>query len=101
VREHVDNIFTDERIQRAFRYISDHEPDIEADQIRLTMIAAPPFGEAARARQFSEELINLRLRPVTDSIGNVIAGYDVIGHNPVIVGAHLDTVFPAPTPLEL
>jgi tripeptide aminopeptidase len=101
VREHVDNVFTDERIQRAFRYISDHEPDIEADQIRLTMIAAPPFGEAARARQFSEELINLRLRPVTDSIGNVIAGYDVIGRNPVIVGAHLDTVFPASTPLEL
>jgi len=101
VREDVDNVFRDDRIQRAFRYISDHEPDIEADQIRLTMIAAPPYGEAARARQFSEELIDLRLRPVTDSIGNVIAGYDVIGRNPVIVGAHLDTVFPASTPLEL
>ena len=101
MREDVDNVFRDERIQRAFRYISDHEPDIEADQIRLTMIAAPPYGEAARARQFSEELIDLRLRPVTDSIGNVIAGYDVIGRNPVIVGAHLDTVFPPSTPLEL
>jgi len=101
VRERVDKVFTDERIQEAFRYISNHEPDIEADQIRLTKIAAPPFGETARAQQFSEELIKLRLRPVTDSIGNVIAGYDVIGHNPVIVGAHLDTVFPASTPLEL
>jgi len=101
VRERVDKVFTDKRIQKAFRYISDHEPDIEADQIRLTKIAAPPFGEAARARQFTEELINLRLRPVTDSIGNVIAAYDINGGNPVIVAAHLDTVFPALTPLEL
>src|SRR5262249_12681836 len=66
-----------------------------------TKIAAPPFGEAARAQRFSEELINLRLRPTTDSVGNVIAAYDGIGGNPVIVGAHLDTVFPASTTLDL
>jgi acetylornithine deacetylase/succinyl-diaminopimelate desuccinylase-like protein len=101
VRERVDKVFADGRVQKAFRYISDHESEIEADQIRLTKIAAPPFGEAARAEQFGEELIRLRLRPLTDSIGNVIASYDGIGRYPVVAGAHLDTVFPASTPLEL
>jgi len=96
----VDKVFTDARIQQAFRYISEHEPDIEASQIRLTQIAAPPFGEAQRAQAFAAELIDLRCRPRMDSIGNVIAAYDEIRSNPVVVGAHLDTVFPASTPLE-
>lgn len=88
-------------MQQAFRYISDHESEIEAHQIRLTKIPAPPFGEAERAREFSAELMNLQLRPATDSIGNVIGAYDVIGPNPVVIGAHLDTVFPASTRLQL
>ena len=39
--------------------------------------------------------------PATDAIGNVIAAYDGTGSIPVVIGAHLDTVFPASTPLEL
>ena len=101
MRDRVDKVFGDRRIERAFRYISDHEPEIEKQQIRLTEIAAPPFGESERSRAFAEELVSLRLRPTTDSIGNVIAAYDGIGRNPVVVGAHLDTVFPASTSLRL
>src|SRR5262249_17472177 len=101
VRNRVDKTLADARIRQAFRYISDHEPDIEADQIRLTQIASPPFGESERAHYFSEELSALQLRTMTDSIGNVVASFDAIGRNPVIVGAHLDTVFPASTPLQL
>ena len=101
MRQRVDSVFADPRIQEAFRFISEHEPDIEADQIRLTCIAAPPFGETERARQFNAELIDLGLYPKTDAIGNVIAAYDFVGHNPVVVGAHLDTVFPDSTRLDL
>jgi len=101
VRDRVDKVFGDRRIEQAFRYISDHESEIEKQQIRLTEIAAPPFGESERSRAFAEELVSLRLRPTTDSIGNVIAAYDGIGRNPVVVGAHLDTVFPASTSLRL
>ncbi len=101
MRERVDKVFADRRIQQAFRYISENEPAIEADQIRLTNIPAPPFGEGERARQFTEEFINLRLRPNTDSIGNVIVTYDGLGRNPVVVGAHLDTIFPSSTLLRL
>jgi acetylornithine deacetylase/succinyl-diaminopimelate desuccinylase-like protein len=101
VRSRVDTVFADQRIQRAFRFISEHESDIEADQVRLTNIAAPPFGEGDRARQFHAELASLGLEPMTDSIGNVIAAYEFVGRNPVVIGAHLDTVFPGSTPLKL
>ena len=101
MRERVDRVFADPRLRQAFRFISDHEADIEADQIRLTGIAAPPFGEAERARHFRDELRRLGLQPTMDEIGNVIAAYDRIGSNPVVIGAHLDTVFPASTPLRI
>jgi len=101
VREHVDKVFADRRIQEAFRYISEHEAEIEADQIRITKIPSPPFGESERARQFDDELKKLQLRPTVDSIGNVIAPYNDMARNPVVIGAHLDTVFPAATPLKL
>jgi tripeptide aminopeptidase len=101
VRERVDSVFADAGIQRAFRYISDHEAEIEADQIRLTEIPAPPFAETERAHHFKEELIRMRFQPMTDSIGNVVAAYDGIARNPVVIGAHLDTVFPGTTPIRL
>jgi tripeptide aminopeptidase len=96
-----ESILADPRVQRAFRLFDQNESEIEADQIRLSMIPAPPFGESERARVFGDELRTLRLRPVTDAIGNVIAPYERFGPNPVVIGAHLDTVFPASTPLDL
>ena len=101
MRARVEAVIGDARIQRAFRFISENEPQIEADQIRLSTIAAPPFQETARARAFAEELTKRGLKPATDSIGNVVAGYDGTGANGVVVAAHLDTVFPASTPLTL
>jgi tripeptide aminopeptidase len=101
VQAQLENLIADSRVRLAFRFISDHESQIEADQVRLTRIPAPPFQERERARAFAEELAKLGLDPTVDSIGNVVAGYDGIGDNPVIVAAHLDTVFPASTPLHL
>jgi acetylornithine deacetylase/succinyl-diaminopimelate desuccinylase-like protein len=101
VRGQVELVTADCRIQRAFRFISEHEPDIEADQIRLTLTPAPPFQESERARVFSNELTKMDLRPATDSIGNVVAGYEGIGRSPVVIAAHLDTVFPLSTLLQL
>jgi tripeptide aminopeptidase len=101
VRNRVDKVFADLRIQQAFRYISDHDADIEADQILLTKIPAPPFGEVERAHKLTEELAKMRLKPTIDSIGNVIAAYDGMDRNPVVISAHLDTVFPASTSLHL
>jgi acetylornithine deacetylase/succinyl-diaminopimelate desuccinylase-like protein len=101
VQNLVENIFNDLRVQRAFRFITNHEPEIEAEQIRLTEIPAPPFGENERAALCIDILSQLGFRAAADDIGNVIAGYDGIGRNPVVLGAHLDTVFPSTTPLKL
>lgn len=100
MRNPLDTVFSDSRLQRAFRFIAEREPEIEADQIRLTRIPAPPFGESDRAGAFAADLEKMGFRPVVDAIGNVVAQYGG-GRNPVVVGAHLDTVFPASTPLQL
>jgi acetylornithine deacetylase/succinyl-diaminopimelate desuccinylase-like protein len=101
VRSQVERAIGDPRIQRAFRFVIDHEPEIEADQIRLTSIPAPPFGEGPRAEAFAEELQKTGLRTVIDGIGNVIAPVDEFVGDPLVIAAHLDTVFPRNTPLEL
>ncbi|MBI4471120.1 MAG: M20/M25/M40 family metallo-hydrolase [Acidobacteria bacterium] len=94
-------VIRDSRIQQAFRFISQNESNIEADQIRLSLIPAPPFNETERARAFADELRSLDLRPLTDAIGNIIATFGSHGPNPVVAGAHLDTIFPASTHLGL
>ena len=101
MRQAVEKVFADAAVRRAFDLLAANEAKIEADQVRITRVAAPPFGEAERAALFADELRQLDLRPVTDAIGNVIAPYDKFGPNPVVVAAHLDTVFPASTSLEL
>jgi len=101
VRSQIEFVAEDSRIRRAFRYISQKEAEIEGDQIRLTLIPAPPFQENARAQAFSNELRQMDVRPTTDVVGNVVGAYEDIGRNPVVIAAHLDTVFPASTPLQL
>ncbi len=100
MRDRVDALMADARMKRAFNIIRENEATIEADQIRLSMIAAPPFGEDSRAEAFAEELQKINLLPVRDAIGNVLAPYSQFGANPVVIGAHLDTIFPGATPLE-
>jgi acetylornithine deacetylase/succinyl-diaminopimelate desuccinylase-like protein len=101
VREQVETVLADARMRRAFRDIFENETAIEADQVRITLIPAPPFGESVRAECLAQELHHLGFKPSMDGIGNVIAAYDGMGERPVVVAAHLDTVFPASTRLEL
>jgi tripeptide aminopeptidase len=101
MRERMAAVFGHPKIRRAFQILRASEPEIEADQIAITAIPAPPFEEEARASNIEHRFRLLGLRPVRDSIGNVIAPYHDLGSNPVIVGAHLDTVFPRETDLEL
>jgi tripeptide aminopeptidase len=101
VREQVKSVIADPRVQRAFRFIAEHESQIETDQIRFTLIPAPPFGEGPRAEAFADELRKSGLTPSRDEVGNVIAAFENFGNRPLVIGAHLDTVFPRETPLEL
>ncbi len=72
-------------------------------QVALCEIAAPPFGEAARARDFAGRLRAAGLADVRiDSAGNVIARRPGTGSGPtIILSAHLDTVFPEGTDVRV
>src|SRR5262245_42206250 len=94
MRDRVAAVFSNRRIERAFQFLKEREAQIEADQIRITMVAAPPFLESERGVFFARELESLGFVPEFDAIGNVIAPYERLEKNPVVVGAHLDTVFP-------
>jgi acetylornithine deacetylase/succinyl-diaminopimelate desuccinylase-like protein len=69
-----------------------------ADQIEVTSIPAPPFGEEVRAAWMAQRLAAYGALDVhIDAVGNVVGrlpGGDA-GRAPIVVAAHLDTVFPA------
>ncbi|RAK63791.1 peptidase M20 [Phenylobacterium kunshanense] len=84
----------------------DREHDrIVADTITLTEIPAPPFQEAERAKAYMEMLKAHGLTEVEmDAEGNVMGlrrGSGKPGGPVVVLAAHLDTVFPAGTPVKV
>ena len=74
-----------------------------ADQIAITEVEAPPFHEDERAKDLVRRFQALGLTDVTiDQEGNVIARRPGTGNGPTLVlGAHLDTVFPAGTDVRV
>lgn len=81
----------------------DHPRMIE-QLVTLTEVPAPPFGEAERGSTFAALLRGSGLPEVTtDAVGNVIAvrkGTDPKAA-PLLVAAHIDTVFPAGTDVKV
>ncbi len=79
-----------------------HELQLRRWQLEFLAIPAPPFGEARRAEWFRERFATLGLRAShIDAEGNAVAllpaseGSTCAG--PVLLSAHLDTVFPIET----
>lgn len=95
-------------VKRALAWFASHEPDLRRWQMELASIPAPPFGEAARAEWLRARFAELSLEHVhIDSVGNVLSvrrgaepGAQQGGKH-VALSAHLDTVFPAGTPLGI
>ena len=89
-------------VEAAAAWFLAHEEQLVERQMEVTGIAAPPFGEAARAEWLAARFRELGLNDVhIDGIGNVI------GIRPgaaaqsepkyLAITAHIDTVFPAGT----
>jgi acetylornithine deacetylase/succinyl-diaminopimelate desuccinylase-like protein len=97
--EQVAELMAHPSIQNAFRVIEGLETRTQADLIFLTEIPAPPFQEEERARAFAELLESAGADSVRlDGIGNVLAfRKGRVGDRTVVLGAHLDTVFPEGT----
>jgi tripeptide aminopeptidase len=91
-------------LHRAFHWLHLHQPQLRKWQLELLRIPAPPFAEQARAAWFLERFQQLGLaNPHIDAAGNALA--ELPGTDPrtspcVLLSAHLDTVFPAGTPIE-
>lgn len=80
--------------------MTDDRVAVVLDQARrICEVAAPPFGEGARAefvaRLFDDAGVPARI----DAIGNVIAWLGSAEEPPAVLAAHLDTVFEAGTPI--
>ncbi len=89
-------------IRSAFTWLRAQEPQFAHWQLELARIPAPPFGESARAQWLADKFCELGLESVhTDEVGNVFGTHVGYGHGHVSLSAHLDTVFPAGTPLNI
>jgi len=83
---------------RGLDWIDRNTDWVTSEQIRLTEIPAPEFGESARAEYLKSIFEAAGLKTRIDKTGNVIGerpGADPKGV--VLIAAHLDTVFPAGT----
>src|SRR5688500_8492122 len=71
--------------------------------IQIQQIPSPTFNEALRAKFISDMFAREALSDLqTDSVGNVFARLPGSrDSSPLIVSAHLDTVFPADTDLAI
>src|SRR5262249_15823222 len=89
-------------VRSAFEWFRDQEPEFTRWQLDLARIPAPPFGESARSEWLAERFRALGLAKVhKDSIGNVFGSKSGDSAAVISISAHLDTVFPANTPLNI
>jgi acetylornithine deacetylase/succinyl-diaminopimelate desuccinylase-like protein len=116
-------------VRGAFAWLRAQEPQLAQWQMEMARIGAPPFGESARAAWLAERFREVGLEDVRiDDVGNVFglhAGSPPPGFAPegsgqsrpspiqtnstqtrfgqryVALSAHIDTVFPASTPLNI
>ena len=101
--KNIKEIANNNKVKKAFKYILDVEEKTNKNLIELTEIEAPPFKEEKRAKEFSERLKLAGIDKVwIDSIGNVIGLLEgSIGNKNIAIDAHLDTVFPEGTDVQV
>jgi tripeptide aminopeptidase len=91
-------------VHAAFQWFQSHEREISERQLEMVKIPSPPFGEAMRSRWLRERFRDAGLHDVhSDELGNVFGvrrGSDSSAKY-VAITAHIDTVFPAGTQLDV
>ena len=84
-----------------FDHFDTEADDILEEQIRICEIPAPTGQESVRAAYIADALAAVGLDVCQDQVGNVIAQHrDAVGH-PIILSAHLDTVFGPEQPVAV
>ncbi len=91
-------------VHEAFAWFRAHARELEDIQLEVTAIPAPPWGEAARGEWLRERFAGLGLAEVhQDELGNVFGIRPGTDANATFLAlsAHIDTVFPAGTPIAV
>jgi len=102
VQEDVARLAGSPEVRAAFDRFRSQESQFALWQMEATRVAAPPFGEAARGLWLADRFRELGLLDVrVDEVGNVFGIRPGYGTRYVALSAHIDTVFPATTPLHI
>lgn len=98
----MNSLAQDKRVAKALAWLDKNVDWITDQQIAITEIPAPEFEEKERGAYMSRILAANGLDVRTDSVGNVVGERKgATDKDVVLVVAHLDTVFPAGTPVHV
>ena len=102
VQEEVARLAGSAAVRAAFERFRAQESQFALWQMEATRLAAPPFGEKTRGDWLADRFRELGLIDVhVDDVGNVLGVRPGFGSRFVALSAHIDTVFPAATPLDI
>jgi tripeptide aminopeptidase len=102
IQQEVARLAASPDVRSAFNWMRTQEPQLSHWQMEMARIPAPPFGESARAAWLAERFREVGLDDVRiDDVGNVFGVHPGFGRRYVALSAHIDTVFPANTPLTI
>src|SRR5450631_155786 len=97
-------------VHEAFQWLHLQDQQLMRWQIDMVSIPAPPFGEGPRSAWVQERFRNLGLADVeADELGNVLGMIPATANHSdlpaserpcILLSAHIDTVFPAGTPID-
>lgn len=89
-------------LSRERRWLAERDADVLRSQVEIAGIPAPTGEEHRRAHHVAGQLVAAGLAASIDDAGNVVARTPgAYAAAPVVVCAHLDTVFPGDTDLDV
>jgi acetylornithine deacetylase/succinyl-diaminopimelate desuccinylase-like protein len=89
-------------VRAAFGRFRFEEAQFAQWQMDVSRVPAPPFGETQRGAWLADRFNELGLANVQiDEVGNVFGEHPGYGRRFISLSAHIDTVFPATTPLNI
>jgi len=102
VQQEVARLAAQVQVRSACEWFGLQETRFAAWQLEVARIASPPFGETTRAAWLVERFREIGLSHVhTDEVGNVLGVHPAEGERCISLSAHIDTVFPLTTPLNV